>query len=461
MAEVNKKNKNTADRVTLTIHGSEQTQNESARTAKIHANPLAKEIKLNPSQSREMRMLLRNSGISRIDAFDVKKLGDDEALKAIIENVTHSGVKTALVEYKKNGSASEILEKLAHNDQFLVKRGDLIYLRFSKSQPESARAAMHSLVRDKVIPEDSIRPSGYRETPNMAQALGAEFDRARVKNFASIEEGTRRRQADIDREDAKIQADRKASYVTTMGHFNPGGLPADLVDKRQIEPMSKSHDATRSTKREKAWAAHHTPGPKDLAQSEVSADNASLAANNLRSAAPKADTRKNKSAVDSAREIYLAIYNNPDGKHSELARSLVKQNESNIEHVRAVKATLEVALEKTNLGDKERGALSASLRMIQVAELEAEIVKVGKSMEDLRGLIGKLDHLGGAKAVASFMYRQQRDGNTALVSEVAEAVKIVPGDLNNRLNDVVSKSSLTEEQKKIVQAMTGNLPKVA
>jgi hypothetical protein len=461
MAEVSKKNKNTADRVTLTIHGGEQTQNESGITAKIHANPLAKEIKLNPSQSHEMRMLLRNSGISRIDAFDVKKLGDEAALKAIIENVTHTGVKTALVEYEKKATASEILEKLAHNNQFLVRHGDLIYMRFSKSQTDSARAAMHSLVRDKVILEDSIRPSGYRETPNMAQALGTEFDHARVKSFASIREGTSRRQAEIDREDAKRQSDRKASYVTTMSHFNPRGLSAVLVDKGPIEPMSKSLDATLSTKREKAWAAHHTPGPKDLAESEVSADNATSGANNLRSAAPKADTRKNKSAVDSAREIYQAIYNNPDGKHSELARSLVKQNESNIEHVRAVKATLEVALEKTNVGDKERGALSASLRMIQVAELEAEILKVRDSRGDLHFLIGKLDHLGGAKAVASFMYRQQRDGNTALVAEVADAVKTVPGNLNNRLNDVVNQSSLTGEQQKIVQAMRDSLTNLA
>jgi hypothetical protein len=165
------------------------------------------------------------------------------------------------------------------------------------------------------------------------------------------------------------------------------------------------------------------------------------------------------SSILKAQEIIAAHKKNPDKGLGELGRNLVREKSSDV--VELVKGAITNELNAKNMKSEDRAAREAALRNIRIAEQEARIIKAAQSGGELSTLVQELDHLGGAKAVASFMYRQQRDGNAALVAEVAEAVQTAPNGLSGRLNDVVRKSSLTGEQQKIVQAMTGNLTKVA
>jgi hypothetical protein len=385
-----------------------QQQNQSSNAAQQVKEATPVEPTANPNQPVELRKALQilSRGAPNLNTLD----SDEAKVNQIIQEMPHGPSRETLANFAKSQSASAVLQAI--KGELLYEAGGVLTykwnMNYQSTSSQFVQNAMNRLTTSGVI--DEQRFVKQDESVTLDQALGSLYHKKLAESFQGIRQATNGfRQEEIEKQE-RIQA----TYSKTAVHFNPQNIDREKVDSIQIDGPSKVGDVTR-------YNGAEAPRLDQHAQEEVKKATQVAAIDPL---SPKA------TLVDQARALCNKELANTPKKTKQLARELVANNNPN--QVEALKGTLSHALSKTN-DTKQKTAIEASLKALEIAQVEKKIADGVSQKGDILHLVSALDRLGGEKAVASFLYRQQAAGNAELVAEVMEGSRSNPNDQHMRL----------------------------
>lgn len=420
-------------------------QNQSSDTAQQVKEATPVEPTANPNQPVELRKALQ---ILSRGAPNLNTLESDEArVNRIVEDMPHGPSRETLANFAKSQSASAVLQAI--KGELLYEAGGVLTykwkMNYQSTTSQFVQNAMNRLITSGVI--DEQRFVKQDESVTLDQALGSLYHRKLAESSQEIRQATDRFRQD----EIKKQEMIRETYSQTAGYFNPQYVDQAKVDSIQVEGPSKIGDVTNYNRAEMQWVARHAQkGVKEAAQvaavksglnyqpSPVTSESSRSAVAMGRVNAPTGAASKTAidplspkaTLVDQARALYNKELAKTPKETKQLARELVANNNPN--QVEALKGTLSHALNKTN-DAKQKSAIEASLKALEIAQVEKKIAEGVRQKGDIMNLAGDLDRLGGEKAVASFLYRQQAAGNAELVAEVMECSRSNPNDQHKRL----------------------------
>jgi|GEM_PF-5083147 len=408
-----------------------------------------------PRQPLELRKAAQ--ALSR-GAPDLNKLGSDEAkLEQLITDLPHGPSRETLGRFAKEVGASQALQSI--KDELLYQAGDVLTYKWKTSYQFSVQSAMNKLIRDGVI--DEARFVRQDESVTLDQALGSLYYKKLAESFHGMKEATNKFRQEEQQKKEMI----RGTYSQTAGHFDRQYVDRAKVDSIEVSGPSKIGDVTHYNSAEAQWAAKHAPesvkeatrvaainsGVKYKTSQVTSEVNPSAVATSQgrtpagTSSRAAIDTLSPKvTLVDRARSLYNKELANTPKETKQLARELVANNNPN--QVEALKGTLSNAISRTN-DAKQKTAIEASLKALEIAQVEKKIAEGVRQKGDVMHLVGDLDRLGGEKAVASFLYRQQAAGNAELVAEVMEGSGSNPNDQHKRLLHLLEQAASGPDNK--------------
>jgi len=393
-----------------------QQQNQKSTIAQQVEVGTAAELAANPNQPVELRKALQilSRGAPNLNTLD----SDEAKVNRIIQDMPHGPSKETLANFAKSQSASAVLQAI--KGELLYEAGGVLTYKWKMNYqwPSSqfVQNALNNLITSGVI--DEGRFVKQDESVTLDQALGSLYHR----KLAESSQGIRQATNGFRQEEIEKQQMIQATYSNTAGHFNPQNIDRAKVDSIQVEGPSEIGDVTRYHRAEVQRVAQHAHEEEKKAAQVPAIDPLS----------PRARL------VDQARALYNKELANTPKETKQLARELVANNNPN--QVEALKGTLSHALSKTN-DTKQKTAIEASLKALEIAQVEKKIAEGVRQQGDIMHLVGTLDRLGGEKAVASFLYRQQAAGNAELVAAVMEGSSSNPNDQHKRLLHLLEKTA--------------------